>query len=156
MFISKRVIIISSIVAVLLAGSIGLGLAFAFSQMHQASIQQATATALPAGGGSTTTISSGQRACVIGIVQSISGKSFVVSANQGKRVVTVAVNNQTTYSKHGNQVSSSVADLTVGNRVRITAQGHCNRKEATVVAQNVAILAFLGALTPTSSPTPTP
>lgn len=155
MFISKRVIIISSIVAVLLAGSIGLGLAFAFSQMHQASIQQATATALP-GGGSTTPIPSGQRACVIGIVQSISGKSFVVSANQGKRVVTVAVNNQTTYSKHGNQVSSSVADLTVGNRVRITAQGQCNRKEATVVAQNVAILAFLGGLTPTSSPTPTP
>jgi hypothetical protein len=155
-FISKRILIISGISAVILAGCIGLGLAFAFSHMNQASSQQATPTEIPTIIGSSTNNSSGQRACIIGIVQSISGQSFVVSANQGKRVVTVIVNNQTAYSKHGNQASSSFADLVVGNRVRIAAQGQCNRKETTVMAQSVAILAVVGGLTPTSAATPTP
>ena len=156
MFISKRVLIISGIVSVILAGCIGLGLAFAFSHMNQASSQQAIPTEIPTVIGSTTNNSSGQRACIIGVVQSISGQSFVVSANQGKRVVTVTVNGQTAYSKHGNQASTSFADLMAGNRVRITAQGQCNRKETAVMAHSVAILAVAGGLTPTSSATPTP
>ena len=156
MFISKRVLIISGIAAVILAGCIGLGLAFAFSHMNQASSQQATPTAIPTIIGSSTNNSSGQRACIIGIVQSISGQSFVVSANQGKRVVTVTVNDQTAYSKHGNQASLSFTDLGVGNRVRITAQDQCNRKETTIMAQSVTILAVVGGLTPTTATTPTP
>lgn len=156
MFISKRVLIISGIVAVILAVCIGLGFAFVFSHMNQASSQQVTTTEIPTVIGSTTNNSSGQRACIIGIVQSIRGQSFVVSANQGKRVVTVTVNDQTAYSKHGNQASSALADLVVGNRVRITAQGQCNRKETTVMAQSVAILAVVGGLTPTNAATPTP
>ena len=156
MFISKRVLIISGIVAVILAGVIGFGFAFAFSQMNQASTQHASPANIPTTVGSVTNVTSGQRACILGIVQSLSNQSFVVSANQGKRVVTVTVNNQTTYSKHGNQASSSFADLAVGNRVRVTAQGQCNRKETTVVAQSVAILASAGGLTPISTATPTP
>jgi Domain of unknown function (DUF5666) len=156
MFINNRVLIISGIVAVFLAGCIGLGLAFAFSHMNQASSQQITPTAIPTVIGSTTNNASGQRACIIGIVQSISSQSFVVSANQGKRVVTVTVNDQTAFSKHGNQASSSLAALGVGNRVRIIAQGQCNRKETTVMAQSVAILAVGAGLTPTSTATPTP
>lgn len=156
MFISKKVLIISGIVAVFLAGCIGLGFAFAFSHMNQTSSQQVTPTEIPTVIGSTANNSSGQRACIIGIVQSISGQSFVVSANQGKRVVTVTVNNQTAFSKHGNQTSSSLANLGVGNRVRISAQGQCNRKDTTVMAQSVAILAVGGGLTPTTTATPTP
>ena len=156
MFISKRVLIISGVVAVFLAGCIGLGFAFAFSQINQASSQAATPAELPTAIGSNTNNSSGQRACIIGNVQSMSGQSFVVSANPGKRVVTVTVNNQTAYSKHGNQASLSFTDLVVGNRVRITAQGQCNRKETTVMAQSVAILAVVRGLTPTSTATPTP
>ncbi len=155
MFISKRVLIISGIVAVILAGVIGFGFAFAFSQVNQASTQNAptdTSTTV----GSVTNVTSRQRACILGIVQSLSNQSFVVSANQGKRVVTVTINDKTTYSKHGNQASSSFADLAVGNRVRVTAQGQCNRKETTVVAQSVAILASTGGLTPISTATPTP
>lgn len=155
MFISKRAFIISGIVAVFLAGCIGLGFAFAFSQMNHTSTQQATPTEMPAVVGSTTN-SSGQKACIIGIVQSISSQSFVVSANQGKRVLTVTVNGQTTYSKQGNLASSSLAELAVGNRVRVTAQGQCNRKETTVVAQSVAIVAVAGGLTPTGTVSPTP
>ncbi len=156
MFISKRVLLISGIVAVFLAGVIGFGLAFAFSQMDQASTQHASTANMPVAAGSVTNIASGQRACILGIVQSLSNQSFVVSANQGKRVVTVTVNDQTTYSKHGNQASSTFADLAVGNRVRVTAQGLCNRKETTVIAQSVAILASTGGLTPISTATPTP
>jgi Domain of unknown function (DUF5666) len=154
-FISKRALIISGIVAAILAGCIGLGFAFAFSRINQASIQQPTPTEISIDVGSTTNIS-GQRACIIGIVQSISGRSFVVSANQGKRVVTVTINDQTTYTKHGNLVSSSLAVLAAGNRVRVTAQGQCNRKVNTVVAQSVAILTFVGDLTPTSITTAAP
>ena len=156
MSISKRVLIISGIMAVILAGVIGFGFAFAFSQVNRASTQNATITDTPTNVGSVTNVTSGQRACILGIVQSLSNQSFVVSANQGKRVLTVTVNDQTTYSKHGNQASTSFADLAVGNRVRITAQGQCNRKETTVVAQSIAILASTGALTPTSAATPTP
>jgi hypothetical protein len=154
--ISKRVLIISGIMAVILAGVIGFGFAFAFSQVNRASTQNATITDTPTTVGSVTNVTSGQRACILGIVQSLSNQSFVVSANQGKRVLTVTVNDQTTYSKHGNQASSSFANLAVGNRVRVTAQGQCNRKETTVVAQSIAILASTGALTPTSAATPTP
>jgi hypothetical protein len=153
-FISKRVLLISGIVAVFLAGVIGFG--FAFSQMNQASTQHALPANIPTAGGSVTNVSSGQRACILGVVQSLSNQSFVVSANQGKRVVTVTVNDQTAYSKHGNQASSTFADLAVGKRVRVTAQGLCNRKETTVVAQSVAILASTGGLTPISTATPTP
>ena len=155
MFISKRVVILSGIAAVILAGCIGLGLAFVFSHMNQASSQQATPTEIPTIIGSSTNNSSGQRACIIGIVQSISGQSFVVSANQGKRVVTVTVNDQTAYSKHGSQ-TLSFTDLGLGNRVRITAQDQCNRKETTIMAQSVTILAVVGGLTPTITTTPTP
>ncbi|MGZ3623154.1 MAG: hypothetical protein ACXWPG_08635, partial [Ktedonobacteraceae bacterium] len=129
MFISKRVLIIGGIVAIILAGCIGLGFAFAFCHTNQASSQPATPTVIPTAIGSNTNNTSGQRACIIGIVQSINGQSFVVSANQGKRVVTVTVNDQTAYSKHGNQASLSFTDLGIGNRVRITAQGQCNRRE---------------------------
>ena len=156
MFVSRRVLLISGIVAVFLAGVLGFGFAFAFSHMNQASTQQVSPANIPTVAGSATNVASGQRACILGIVQSLSNQSFVVSANQGKRVVTVTVNDQTAYSKHGNQASSTFADLAVGNRVRVTAQGLCNRKETTVVAQSVAILASTGGLTPISTATPTP
>ena len=152
MFISKRILIISGIVAVILAGVIGFGFAFAFSHTTQASTQSATPTTVVP----VTSVTSGQKACILGIVQSLSNQSFVVSANQGKRVVTVTVNDQTTYTKHGNQASLSFADLTVGNRVRVTAQGQCTKKDTTIVAQSIVVLAAAGASTPitTSSPTP--
>ena len=152
MFISKRILIISGIVAVILAGVIGFGFAFAFSHTTQASTQSATPTTVVP----VTSVTSEQRAFILGIVQSLSNQSFVVSANQGKRVVTVTVNDQTTYTKHGNQASLSFADLTAGNRVRVTAQGQCTKKDTTIVAQSIVVLAAAGASTPitTSSPTP--
>jgi hypothetical protein len=151
-FISKRILIISGIVAVVLAGVIGFGFAFAFSHTNQASTQSATPTTV----GSVTSVASNQKACILGIVQSLSSQSFVVSANQGKRVVTVTVNNQTTYTKHGIQASFSLGDLAVGNRVRVTAQGQCTRKDTTIVAQSIVVMTAAGGSTPIATGSPTP
>ena len=151
-FISKRILIISGIVAVVLTGVIGFGFAFAFSHANQASTPSATPTTV----GSLTSVAPGQRACILGIVQSLGNQSFVVSANQGKRVVTVTVNGQTTYTKLGNQASLSFADLGVGNRVRVTAQGQCAKKDTTIVAQSIAVLTDAGGSTPIATGSPTP
>jgi hypothetical protein len=153
-FFSKRVLIVSGIVAVVLAGVIGFGLAFAFSHanQNQASIASDTPTTVVP----VTSVTTGQRACILGVVQSLGNKSFVVSANQGNRIVTVTTNDQTAYTKHGAKASFSFANLVVGDKVRVTAQGQCNRRDTTVVAQSVLVLAVTGtpSAIPTTSPTP--
>jgi len=153
-FFSKRVLIVSGIVAVVLAGVIGFGMAFAFSHAHQnqASIAGDTPTTVAP----VTSVTTGQRACILGVVQSLGNQSFVVSANQGKRIVTVTTNDQTTYTKHGAKASFSFVNLVVGDKVRVTAQGQCNRRDTSVVAQSVVVLAATGTpgALPTTSPTP--
>lgn len=154
MFFSKRVLIVSGIVAVVLAGVIGFGFAFAFSHANQN--QASTPADTPTTDTPVTSVTAGQRACILGVVQSLSNQSFVVSANQGKRVVTVTTNDQTTYAKHGSKASFSFVNLAVGDNVRVTAQGQCNRKDTTVAAQSVVILTSTGnpGAIPTTSPTP--
>ena len=152
MFISKRVFIISGVVAVVLVGTISFGLAFAFSHTNQAPTTNGAVTPVV----SVTSKPTGTRACVVGIIQSVLSQSFVVSANQGSRIVTVNVNDQTTYAKHGSRASLSFSVLGVGDKVRVTAQGQCNRKDTAVVAQSVVILTSTGnpGAIPTASPTP--
>ncbi len=154
MFFSKKVVIISGIVAIVLAGVLGFGFAFAFSHMKQD--QASTPSDTPMAVASVTSVTSGQRACVLGVVQSLSNQSFVVSANQGKRIVTVTVNDQTTYAKHASQASFSFVNLAVGDKVRVTAQGQCNRRNTSVLAQSVVVLTSTGnpGALPRSSPTP--
>lgn len=153
MFISRRVLIISGVAAVIFAGIIGFGLAFAFSHANQASSQDTTPSDTSTAVASVTT---SQRACVLGVVQSLSSQSFVVNANQGKRIVTVTVNDQTTYAKHGSQASFTFVNLVVGDKVRVTVQGQCNRRDTSVLAQSVMVLTSTGnpGALPTSSPTP--
>lgn len=153
MFISRRVLIISGVAAVIFAGIIGFGLAFAFSHANQASSQDTTPSDTSTAVASVTT---SQRACILGVVQSLSSQSFVVNANQGKRIVTVTVNDQTTYAKHGSQASFTFVNLVVGDKVRVTVQGQCNRRDTSVLAQSVMVLTSTGnpGALPTSSPTP--
>ncbi len=154
MFFSKRVLIVSGIVAVVLAGVIGFGMAFAFSHanQNQASIAGDTPTAVAP----VTSVTTGQRACILGVVQSLGNQSFVVSANQGKRIVTVTTNDQTTYTKHGAKAAFSFVNLVVGDKVRVTAQGQCNRRDTAVVAQSVVVLAATGTPGALSTASPTP
>ncbi len=153
MFISKRILIISGVAAVILAAVIGFGFAFAFSHANQASSQDTTPSDTSTAVASVTT---SQRACVLGVVQSLSSQSFVVSANQGKRIVTVNVNDQTMYTKHGSQASFTFVNLVVGDKVRVTVQGQCNRRDTSVLAQSVVVLTSTGnpGALPTASPTP--
>jgi hypothetical protein len=153
-FFSKKVLLISGIAAVVLAGVLGFGFAFAFSHMNQdqVSIQTDTPTAVAP----VTSVTAGQRACILGVIQSLGSQSFVVSANQGKRILTVTVNDQTMYTKHGTKQSFSFVNLVAGDRVRVTAQGQCNRKDTSILAQSVVVLSSVGnpGALPTSSPTP--
>jgi hypothetical protein len=153
-FFSKRVLIISGIVAVVLAGVLGFGFAFAFSHANQD--QASTPSDTPTTVASVTSVTIDQRACVLGVVQSLSNQSFVVSANQGKRILTVTVNDQTMYAKHGSKASFSFVNLVVGDQVRVNAQGQCNKKDTTVLAQSVVVLTSIGnpGAIPTTSPTP--
>ncbi len=156
MFISKRVLIISGVAAVTLAAVIGFGFAFAFSHANQVSSQDTTPSDTSTAVASVTNVTTSQRACVLGVVQSLSSQSFVVSANQGKRIVTVTVNDQTMYTKHGSQASFTFVNLVVGDKVRVTVQGQCNRRDTSVLAQSVMVLTSTGnpGALPTSSPTP--
>ncbi len=152
MFISKRVLIIIGVVLVVLAGAISFTLAYAFSHTNQVSTVTDTPTALP----SVTSNKTGNGACIQGVIQSLGNQSFLVAENKGKRTVTVNVNNQTTYDRHGGQASLSFTDLVVGDKVRVSVEGQCNKQETTVVAQGVIVLTATGSpnSTPVVSPTP--
>ncbi len=150
MFISKRVLIIIGVATVVLVGAISFTLAFAFSHVNanQASTtSQTPAVALPA-----TTQKTGNRACLLGTIQSLGNQSFVVTANQGTRTVTVNVNDQTTYVERGSQASLAFTTLTVGEKVKVTAQGPCGRQVTTVLAQTVTVLPAVGSPSPVASP----
>jgi hypothetical protein len=153
-FFSKKVLFISGILAVVLAGVLGFGLAFALSHLNQD--QASTPGDTPTAVAPVTSVTAGQRACVLGVIQSLSNQSFVVSANQGARKVTVTVNDQTMYTKHGSQATFSFVNLAIGDKVRVTAQGQCNRRENAILAQSVVILTSTGnpGAIPTTSPTP--
>jgi hypothetical protein len=69
----------------------------------------------------------------------------------GIRTITVNVNNQTTYVERGSQASLSFTNLTVGEKVRVTAQGPCGRQDTAVLAQTVTVLPAVGSPTPVAS-----
>lgn len=150
MFIGKRVLIIIGVAAVILVGAVSFILAFAFS--HVNANQASTASDTPTVVQPVTTQKTGNRACLLGIIQSLGNQSFVVSANQGKRTVTVNVNAQTTYVERGSQMSLSFTNLTVGEKVRVTAQGPCGRQDTTVLAQTVTMVPAVASPTPVASP----
>ncbi len=147
MFISKRVLIIIGVAAVVLVGAISFTLAFAFSHVNANQASETPTVVLPS-----TTQKTGSRACLLGTIQSLGNQSFVVTANQGKRTVTVNVNAQTAYVERGSQASLSFTTLTVGEKVRVTAQGPCGKPDTTVLAQTVTVLPAVGSPTPVASP----
>lgn len=149
MFVSRRVLIIIGVATVILVGAISFTLAFAFS--HVNANQAATASDIPTVVPPVTTQRTGNRACLLGIIQSLGKQSFVVSTNQGKRTITVNVNDQTTYVERGSQTSLSFTTLTVGEKVRVTVQGPCGKQDTTVLAQTVTVLPAVGSPTPVAS-----
>src|SRR5258708_7811511 len=117
-FINRRVLIIIGVATVVLVGAISFTLAFAFSHVNanQGSAASDTPTVVPP----VTTQKTGNRACPLGVIQSLGNQSFVVSANQGKRNITVNVNENKVYVEGGSRVNFSITNLEGGERVSVT------------------------------------
>ncbi|HVB75641.1 MAG TPA: hypothetical protein VNE38_19000 [Ktedonobacteraceae bacterium] len=148
MVISKRMLICIGIVGVIVLGALGFTFAFLISQVNASSSASATPTSTVA---AATPAAKANRACALGIVQSINSQNqaIVVSEANGKKTVTVTVNATTTFHKHG-VAAASFSSLAVGQHVRVTAQGSCDRKASTFVAQAITVIMA------TASPTPIP
>ena len=155
MYISKRVLIIVGVTAVILVGILGFVFAYILSQSNSptANINTTTPTSTI-----TATPKPGVRACALGVITSIQStgtQSFVVSESKGKQTVTVTINAQTTIHKRGITAPLSFTDLMVGQQVRVTAQDACDKQASTFVAKNIQIMGATGSPTPIASPTPT-
>lgn len=152
MFISKRLMILVSIVVAIVMLAAGVGLVYAFSGWSQASATiantdnaNATATALA------TTHKTPRR--VTGVVQALGTSSFTISTKKGKRTITVNVSASTKYIHNGQPAAFS--DLQVGETVEVA--GAINVAMSSVQATNILISPVAkGAGTPTPTPTPTP
>lgn len=152
MFISKRLLLIIGILVVVIMLAAGIGLAYAFSALGQQSAANAnlsatvTASALAS---PTPGKGNGQRRAT-GVIKSLDSQSFVLSANQGKRTITVEVDAQTKYVRAGKPASFS--DLQIGETVVVL--GTYDASSKTMTAARVTIAASTA--TPTSSATATP
>src|ERR1700730_10778808 len=124
MYISKRVLIIVGVTAVILVGIFGFIFAYMLFQSNSATANVNTTTPPPTST-LTATPKPGVRACALGVITSIQStgtQSFVVSESKGKQTVTVTVNAQTIIHKRGITAPLSFTDLMVGQQVRVTAQ----------------------------------
>ncbi|HLX57085.1 MAG TPA: hypothetical protein VKR83_08695 [Ktedonobacteraceae bacterium] len=150
MFISRRMLIIIGVVGVLLLGALGFAFAFLLSQANASS---SAATSTPTVISTTPNPGKTNRACALGIVQSIDSQNqaFVVSESKGKKTVTITVNAQTAFHKRGD-AKFSFTSLAVGQQVRVTSQGVCDKTASTFAAQSITVV--VSAL-PAASPTPT-
>jgi hypothetical protein len=147
MFISKRVLIIIGVVAVVVVGLTVFAFVFFLSQANQTS---ASATVSTPTVGPTATTKPTLRACALGTIESIStsASSFVIS--KGAKTVTIMVNGTTIIRSHGKKIA--LTDLAVGDQVRVVAQGTCDKTAQSFSAQVVMVVT--GIATPAVSPTP--
>src|SRR5579883_887882 len=152
MFISKRLLFILGVVIVIVMLAAGIGLAYAFSALSQQSTANAnlSATATAAALASPTPGKANGQRRVVGTVKSLGNQSFVLSANQGKRTITVEVGAQTKYVRAGK--SASFADLQVGETVAVL--GTYDATSQTMTATRITIAPATTTPTPTPSATP--
>lgn len=152
MFISKRVLIIVGAVAVVIVGLSVFAFVFFLGQANQTAASGSTPTAAPTATASATAKAT-TRACALGVIQSIGSSSFVVAESKGTKTVTVMVDSTTVIRKHGADIPLN--SLTVGEHVRVTSQGTCDKKATSFTAQMVSIV-VTSAASPTPAVTPTP
>ena len=129
MFMSRRrLLIIIGIAAVVLIGVAVLAMGVAFGHTGQTSSSSLTPTL------SSTTVNKPR--LFVGVIQSLSGQSFVLALNHKKKTVTVLVNDGTKYSTPSG--TASFGDLQVGRMVQV--RGRVNPQDQTVLALSVRIL----------------
>ncbi len=152
MFISKRVLIIVGVVVGVVVGLTVFAFVFFLGQTNHIAASEATPTVVPIATASAT-VKATTRACALGVVQSISSSSFAVAENKGSKTVTVMVDSTTVIRKRGAKIALN--GLAVGEHVRVTSQGACDRKATSFTAQMVSVVVS-GAASPTPADTPTP
>ncbi len=151
MFISKRLLLIIGVLLVVVMLAAGIGLAYAFSTLGQQSAANAnlSATVTASALASATPGKTNEQRRLTGAIKSLSNQSFVLSANQGKRIVTVEVEGQTKYIRAGKPASFS--DLKVGETVVVL--GTYDASSKTMTAIRITIAAPAGTPTPTATAT---
>lgn len=151
MFINRRTMIIIGIVVVVVMLGAGIGLVYAFSALSQQNTTNAnlsaTVTAVTAASSPSSGTKSGQRR-VTGVIQSLGSSSFVLSANQGKRKITVNIDAQTMFRRAGK--AASFRDLQVGETVVVL--GTLDTSTKTMRATRVMISPTVATPTPTATP----
>lgn len=151
MFISKRVLIVAGVAAVVVIGLTVFAFVFFLSQ---ASRSAASSSPTPTPLASATVMKTAPRACAQGVVQSINSSTSSFVLGRGAKTVTVMFDGTTIFRSRGKSVTSN--DLAVGDQVRVVAQGSCDKTAQSFSAQIVMIVP--GAVTPGPTPTlsPTP
>ena len=150
MFISKRILIIISIVGIVILGALGFT---TFQLLNQPSANatgiSSTVTPTPL---ATTPGSTVNRACATGIISSIDAQNqtFVVTEAKGSKTFTVTANPQTTFHKRG-ETDVTFSSLATGQHVRVTSQAACDATTTTFTAKGITIVV---PTTPTATPTP--
>lgn len=154
MFISKRILIIISILGIIIVGSLGFTIFLLLNQSN-ANATSASAAFTPTAV-ATTSRSTTTHICATGAISSIDTRNstIVVMEAKGARSVTVTTDSQTTFHKRG-VTGVTFNSLAVGQRVRVTSQAPCGTTAATFTAKAVTIIVPTTS-TPTTSPTATP
>ncbi|HEU0000747.1 MAG TPA: hypothetical protein VFQ36_07600 [Ktedonobacteraceae bacterium] len=154
MFISKRILIIISIVGIIILGALGFT---TFQLLNQPSASatgiSSTVTPTPL---ATTPGSTVNRACATGIISSINAQNqtFVVTEAKGSKTLTVTADSQTTFHKRG-ETGVTFGSLATGQHVRVTSQTACDATTTTFTAKGITIVVpTTPTATPTGSPTP--
>lgn len=123
---SKRLLIIIGVVAVLVLGLAGFALALALAP-HSGQASTSNATTTP------TTTTSAKTRSVTGVIQTLGNSSFVIRVGKGKRTMTVNVSAQTKISTV--QGAGSFSDLQVGETVQV--KGSVNTQAKTIDAVSI-------------------
>ena len=151
MFINKRILIVLSILGVLLIS--GLGVTAVLLITHStASANTPTVTPTPVL--TTTPRLNANRVCATGVISSINTQSqtFFVT-EKGAKTVTITTDSTTSFHKRGVK-GPLFSALSVGQHVRVTAQGTCDPTAVTFAARTITIVVpnTLPSATPTATP----
>ena len=153
MFIHKRILIVLGILGVLIVGGLGVTVFLLLNQSN-ASANTPAVTATPAL--TATPRLNANRACATGVISSLDtqGQTFVVT-EKGTRTVTVTTDSTTSFHERGVK-GAAFATLSVGQHVRVTAQGTCDPTAATFAAKAITIVVSGTLPGAGASPTATP
>ena len=152
MYISKRILLLCSIIGIILLGTLGF---MTFLLLNQPNTSASAGSVTPTATTITATPHSTlNRTCATGVISSTDAQNstFVVTEAKGAKTITITADSHTTYHKRGS-TGLSFSSLTVGQRVHVTSQGVCDSTAVSFTAKSITLVV---SSTPVSTPTTTP